>query len=432
MKASPASRTPWFYGWNVIAVAVFCVATVIGSYSYSFTFFVVAWMEEFSSSRTETMLALTAAQICAGFLLPLAGRAMDRYSVRWLACLGLLFLASGFVAISFASSVLAIIVGYAVFFSVAEAFAGPLMAQTLAAKWFRANRGLAIGLAALGTSLGGFVMPPVIAHLIGDFGWRMAQWFVAGHILLIVVPLMLLVVRSSPADKGVAPEPEAARARSSGVDESRRWTTREVLKSRNFWFIAIGFLPGLELATATLSNLAPYTDDLGIDRQSAAYLMSALSLTMIFGKICIGYFADRLELRVVYFFGIALLSLALVLMSMEPSFQMMLVIVLAMGLSAGSQLTLAGAMISRCFGAASFGTVMGLFFLFIRPLAFGGPLAGWVRDTFGSYDYFWLAGLVITLLFCPVIYWVRGPENGPGRNEPFSLRSGSGAPEGQR
>ena len=397
---------PWFYGWNAVAVGIFTVAMLMGAVNFSFTFYVVSWIDEFGSSRTIAMLALSAGQICGGLLLPFSGRAMDRYSIRWLASGGILIFGIAFFLISYAASMLQIILLYALFISAAEALAGPLLAQTIAAKWFRARRGMAIGLAALGTSIGGFLLPPVVVYFLIEYGWRTAHLYVALIVMVVTIPMLLLIVRNSPEQKGLEPEPEGDSKRSVARGE-RTWSTRQILTSRVFWLIVIGFLPAMETTTSIVSNLALYTKDLDIDTQRAAFLMSTLSLMMISGKIGFGYLADRVDLRVLFFAGIALLATALLTMVGHPSYPVLLLIIVLVGLSAGGQLPLAGAMIGHNFGALSFGSVMGLFYLCIRPVAFGGPIGGWVRDTFGSYDYFWLASLAIILTFSPAIFWVK-------------------------
>jgi MFS family permease len=84
--------------------------------------------------------------------------------------------------------------------------------------------------------------------------------------------------------------------------------------------------------------------------------------------------------------------------------------VVILGLASGGQLPLVGAIISARFGPAAFGTVMGLFYLCIRPVALAAPLAGWLRDTFGSYDYLFLGGLVVALLCAPAMLGVMAPS----------------------
>lgn len=399
--------TPWYRGWNMLAVGIFTTAVVLGVLNFSFTFYVAEWVEEFDSSRGFTMLALSAAQICAGVFFPFAGRAMDRFPIRWIASFGTLVFALALVVVSFAQSVWHIIIIYGVLVAFADALAGPLLAQTLAAKWFRDRRGLAIGLAALGTSIGGFIVPPVVAYFIVEHGWRAANYYVAVLMIVATVPLLMLVVRGQPGPdddvKKGADQPEREKA------GEKAWSAREILTSRNFWFIVIAFLPLMEMTTALIVNLALWTRDLGVGAQKTAFLMSLMSLMMIAGKVLFGHLADRMEIRLLFYIAVGFLLVSLVLMIGSPSYPLMLIIVVLVGVAVGGQMPLAGILVGRCFGAVSFGAAMGLFYLCIRPVAFAGPIGGWVRDVFGSYDYFWMAGIAVVILFTPVLYWVR-PE----------------------
>jgi MFS family permease len=398
---------PWFYGWNVLAMGIFTAAVVIGLSVYSFTFYVVEWVEEFGGSRGNTMLALSAAQIGAGFLFPFVGRAMDRFPIGWIASCGILIFAVSLVVLTFTQSVWQIIVIYGLFIALVEPLAGPLVPQTLAAKWFVKRRGLAIGLAALGTSIGGFVMPPIVANLILEHGWRTANLYLAPMMVMATVPGLLLIIRRRPEPEGESKRKLAPESISKGSSSDNNWTTREILTHRNFWFVVVGFLPLMEVTTALISNLALWTNDFHIGTQKTAFLMSLLSLTMIIGKVLFGYLADHIEVRTLFFCAVGLLILALFLMIGTPEYPLLLCIVVMIGLSVGGQLPLAGILIGRIFGSIAFGSAMGLFYLCTRPVAFGGPIGGWARDYFGSYDVFWMGAIVAIVIFTPALYFVK-------------------------
>ncbi|MGE0388312.1 MAG: MFS transporter [Gammaproteobacteria bacterium] len=401
----PFPRTPWYHGWNVLGVGIFTVACTIGTVNFSFTFWVMEWMAAFGSSRAETLLALSVAHVVAGFLFPFTGHAMDRFSIRWLASAGIGCMAIAFLLISRVNALWQIMLVYGLFISAMDALAGPIVAQALAAKWFRRRRGMAIGLAALGTSVGGLLMPPLVAFLLVQFGWRSAHAILAVLALVLVIPAILAIVRNTPESAGIAPEPESRDSPGGHAGSpDPAWTTRTILREPNFWLIVLGFLPAMEMTTGVQTNLGPYTADLGIDTQSAAYLMSIWSMTMIAGKILFGVLADRIDHRVLYYVGILALALALTLLAGEPRYTTLVAIMAVLGFATGGQLPLAGAMIGRYFGPLAFGSVMGLFYLCIRPIAFSGPIGGWVRDTFDTYDYFWLGGLVVALLCSVPMY----------------------------
>ena len=54
-----------------------------------------------------------------------------------------------------------------------------------------------------------------------------------------------------------------------------------------------------------MANLVPYAQDIGITLQSAAFLISIVSLVMIIGKIFFGAMADRVDHRLLHYLGLA-------------------------------------------------------------------------------------------------------------------------------
>ena len=55
-----------------------------------------------------------------------------------------------------------------------------LASQTLMTRWFVAQRGLAIGISATGTNLGGIVFPLLVAYGLAQVGWRETFVWLAG------------------------------------------------------------------------------------------------------------------------------------------------------------------------------------------------------------------------------------------------------------
>ena len=161
---------PYYYGWNIIGVGLIFQSIVCGLTFYCFTFWVVPWMDEFQISRGLIMSGYTGMAFVIGGIMPFAGRAIDTASIRALICMGTLSFAVGLALVSVASAPWHIFVSYALLIMPGVAFAGTLPAQTLAVKWFRRRRGAAIGIVAIGTSLGGVITPPLVAFLFNAVG----------------------------------------------------------------------------------------------------------------------------------------------------------------------------------------------------------------------------------------------------------------------
>lgn len=387
---------PWYYGWNVIAVAMLFQAVSFGIGLYSFTFWVNPLMLEFEANRGSILFAVTMATLGIGVLAPIVGPALDRQSIRTLVCAGALLFASGLALMAVTTAVWQVVVIYATLIASGLILAGPIAGQTLAAKWFRGRRGLALGLVTVGTSIGGFLFPPIVTELLGHFGWREAHLILAVAVLVIIIPPTWLIISNHPEARGIEPEPDQPLpAGASGPRPDQIWTTRGILGERTFWVTMIAFLGPSTAFGAIQQNLGPYTSDLGFSAQHAAYLMSVISFAMIAGKIFFGSVSDRFDNRYLYWAAMGALTLAMLLMLGDPSYAGMLGISVLLGIAAGGFLPLMGAIVSNRFGPQAFGQVMGLLLPFLTLSAVGPSFAGWIRDAAGSYDAALLAFLVL-------------------------------------
>ena len=61
---------------------------------YCFTVWVETFVAEFGVGRGRVLLVFVTLQLMLGLLLPLAGRAMDQFNLRWLVILGVLCLST--------------------------------------------------------------------------------------------------------------------------------------------------------------------------------------------------------------------------------------------------------------------------------------------------------------------------------------------------
>jgi len=391
----------WYYGWNVIAVAMLFQAVTFGIGLYSFTFWVSPLMAEFAASRGTLLFAITMATLGIGVMAPVVGPALDRLSIRTMVCSGAVVFASGLALMAMTTAAWQVIVIYASLIAAGLILAGPIAGQTLAAKWFRGRRGLALGLVTVGTSIGGFLFPPIVTELLGSFGWRQAHLILAVAVLVIIIPPTWLIIRNNPEQRGIAPEPENPASESITASfADRSWTTRSILSERTFWVTVIAFLGPTTAFGGIQQNLGPYTADLGVSPQRAAYLMSVISAAMIGGKIFFGSVSDRWDNRYLYWIAASALALALVLMLTEPSYTGLLGISALLGIAAGGFLPLMGAIVSARFGPQAFGQVMGLLIPFLTLSAVGPSFAGWIRDVAGSYDVAWF---VLLALLVPAV-----------------------------
>lgn len=175
-----------------------------------------------------------------------------------------------------------------------------LAVPTLVNAWCVKNVGFFIGLGMVGTGLGAVVFNPVGSALInmGVEGWR-SGYLVFGIVILVVtLPVTLFLVRSNPADKGLAPygadevsdADESAEPVMTGVPASRAMKSLAFVCLAAFAFIitlnqtVYQFIP---------SYCASFADSMPDIAASAGIVAAACMAGQALGKVVLGAVNDR-------------------------------------------------------------------------------------------------------------------------------------------
>jgi MFS family permease len=400
------AQQPWipdsYYRWIVVAYGVTLQAISVGTLIYCFTLFTLPWLEEFGSSRRDLMLTIALLQIGAGVMGPLAGRALDTFPLKWVILTGLACMVMGLLLAQRATALWHLWLVYATLMPITMTLTGTLAAQTLVSRWFTDNRGFALGISAIGTNVGGIILPILVSAWLLQVGWRDTLNNLMFLAVALVLPLTFLVLSRSPTP--------ASNLESGGASDQRVWTTREILTTSIFWIPFCGLAP-LSMAFGTLQfNLGIIVRDIGLDTAVTGNLIALTSVCMVAGKLFFGIMGDRVDHRKLYWIANVATIIALLLVLYAQTLPVLVVATVATGISGGGILPLMGLMYSSRFGVASFGRVMGFGMLTIMAGAVSPIGAGWVYDLYGSYS---IALVTLALLMLPAgiaMIWLRPPE----------------------
>lgn len=360
--------------WRVMSLAIVMQTLVIGFGVYCFTFFVTPWTDTFGASRSELMLAYSLHSVTAAILSPLCGILIDRHPARRLVTIGTLAFCGALFVMARAPSAFVVIVGYALIVPVGLLMAGPLMAQALVAQTVRENQGRALGLAALGTSIGGFVMPLVVTQLLEQTDWRHVFDLVALATLALVLPLIAFAL------------PSGAPGGAHGHDARGARSTGDLVREPAIFYLAISYLIPASALMAVLQNVGPLAIDIAVSPRQAGGIISVTALLMAGGKFVVGTLSDRVSLKRLYVVLAGSVAVGMVMASVARSLVPLAIAVFLIGTTAGGGFPLIAAAASRRFGPANFGRVLGV----VMAVAGGSGLmplaASWGRDLTGSYQ----------------------------------------------
>ncbi|MGI9238387.1 MAG: MFS transporter, partial [Woeseiaceae bacterium] len=283
--------------------------------------------------------------------------------------------------------------------------------STLISRWFRKRRGLMLGISVTGSSIGGAIGPPLLTWLFIAYGWRTA-FLMTGIFVLCLAPVFFRVLVNHPQDKGLQQEEDAGGDRLSLTEvDSYDWSIREMLATRAFWLqtLITGSMLGVTLGL--LANLSLHAKDLGFVGQSAALLYSVIAFCSFFGKIAFGAMIDRIGVRYAGMISVLAMVLGLALLALVQSYAFILGACFVIGLATGGVSPVWTNLISRAFGARSFGRAMGVMNpLHIPITAPSAPLAGYISDTTGSYMLVFVIYIGLLCVAGLALAFVRQPR----------------------
>ena len=400
-----------------MVLVAFCIDFVaVGFFFYSYGVFFKAIAEDFGGSRLGVAIGLTVTNAVGAIAAPYVGRALDKYPLRNVMGIGALFMAFGFLGLSFVQNELQFYLVLGLFIGLGASSMGNLATSKLVTNWFDKRRGMALGIAAAGVSLSGVIMPYISAELIENFGWRRGFMVYSTFTFLVVVPLIFRLVISRPEDVGLRPDG----AIPIKFDESSilspvekvppKMRLLELFKEHNFRMIVLTFSLLFCSMSATLTHMIPRLTDFGYTLVEASLVMSLCAGFGIVGKLSFGWLSDRLSVRKVMAIVISMQFTGQYLMFGSLDYLTFALGASMFGFGVGGVVPMHGAVVGKTFGRDRFGAVLGL----MRPAMFpiqilGVPFAGWVFDVTGSYDTAFQVFLGLYFLAALAVSFYRQP-----------------------
>ena len=430
--------------WIVAAVAFLALVGAAG-FRAAPGVLMVPLQDEFGWSTTVLSGAVSINLVLFGLTAPFAAALMERFGIRAVTSVALVLIGAGSALTVLVNQSWQILLTWGLLIGLGTGSMALVFAATIANTWFTKSRGLVIGILTAGSAAGQLVFLPFIAMLAQDPGWRQASLLIAAGALA-VVPLVLKVLKNSPAEAGVLPygaeavpsadagtaagadtgtgpaavsgtvsaaaaEPVPSTAPSGNAAVRALQVLKRASKVRTFWALVAGFaICGATTNGLIGTHFIPSAHDHGMAETTAAGLLAVVGIFDIVGTIASGWLTDRFNPRIllaVYyqFRGIGLLVLPLLLSAtVQPS---MIVFVVIYGLDWVATVPPTAAICRQVFGADGsvvFGWVFAAHQLGAAAAALG---AGAIRDSTGQYTYAWFGAAAMCTIAAVISATIR-------------------------
>ncbi len=369
-------------GWLIIATLFMAIFFVSGATTNCISVFLTPFMKRFGWNHAKVSLVPTAFSLAVGLVSPLIGYLLDRLEARIVVCAGAILAIAGLLTASHSVTIGSMVAAY-IAMGLGVSAATFIPASLVAANWFQDKRGLAVGVVVAGSSASGITMPPLADHLIRNFGIAATFITLAVPIAALVIPFVLLVVRTRP--EGAVKTTVAEQIKTlPGLEVGPAMATRA------FWLLAVVQGLGMAGLGGTFYHVVPALIDAGYAPAHAALVLSTQAAASVVGFIVMGWLADRFTARQVLPWALAALGVSILMLlgaRHSVAWEWWLGgFVMVFGLTAGCTSSLTPVVAVETLGLRRFGTLWGLIGLGSTIGLAGGPLlVGAVFDATNSY-----------------------------------------------
>ena len=359
------------YAWVIVWACFACLAVIFGV-AYSFAALFESFATEFDAQRADVALVFGLSGLLYFTLGIGGGMLADRFGPRVICSVGMLCIAAGLLATSFAQSMATVYLTYGVGIGVGIALVySPSIASVQ--PWFTGRRGLAAGIASSGIGAGTLVLPLLAAGAIAWLQWRDALRVLALLVLVIGVGAAMLLRRAPLAAGAVAGAPSGA-------------TLRQALHDRSFWWLYLVTLACGPVMFIPFAHVSAAARDIGIDEARAVALVGMIGIGSLVGRFAIGSLADRLGRSRTLVLMLASMGASYLLWYLAGGYAALALFALWFGLSYGGIVSMLPAMCMDMFGARAVSGIIGSLYSGAALGNLLGPVvAGAVFDQADSY-----------------------------------------------
>lgn len=297
MSRPSSLRTPWYFGWNIVAAATLLTLLTVGlRLGIGPLFLPMADDLGFSRSLLASIVAI--GMLFYGLAMPVAGWLVARYSTRLVLLLGTAILAGATLWAVNTRSPWGMLASFGILMSVGSAFTSPVALTPVISRWFDRRRGMALFFLSTGSMAGIAIMTPVLGLALQHLSWQATLLCFAAAFTAFTVPVAWLVIRDdAPPDADAPLDAQGSPAPAPSGTGGPAYTLGQAMRTPAFLRICVGlFACGFSMNLLGTHGV-PMLRDHGFDASTASFGIGLIGLVAIPATVVLGRLADRVQRR---------------------------------------------------------------------------------------------------------------------------------------
>ncbi|MEB0138566.1 MULTISPECIES: MFS transporter [unclassified Undibacterium] len=316
LRLAIAARTRFSYAWIVVAT-VFLVLLAAAGIRATPAVMILPLEHEFGWSRTTISFVISVNIALYGLVGPFSAAFMQRYGIRPMVLGAISLLALGTLLSTFMTLPWHMMLAWGVVVGAASGVVANTLAATIVGRWFETRRGLAMGLLTASAATGQMVFLPLMAYVVGQYGWRPVALMVAA-VAATAIPVVALLLPERPQDLGLQRYGQSEELPPDVISKANPFaiainSLKQAVKVRDFWLLFFSFFVcGMSTNGYIGSHFIAMCSDYGILAVGGAAILASMGILDLVGTTLSGWLSDRYNPRVLLFWYYGLRGVALI------------------------------------------------------------------------------------------------------------------------
>ncbi|OBZ87742.1 putative transporter ESBP6 [Choanephora cucurbitarum] len=361
------------YGWFIVLGAFLVQVTSFGTItSVMQDYYEQHYFSQVSNAALNLSFVGTLSMVCLNGISPLAQILVSTFGIRIVMIIGTLFIALGLEMASFATQIWHLYLTQGIVFGIGAAFIY-VSIMGVAPQWFSRRRGLALGIIASGSGIGGLAIPFIMTAVNQQLGpaW---SYRILGFVCLFCDVVACLTIR----ERVPLPRKRLSQMINFSVMKDARFVLFVVASNIGLfgYFIPYFFLPS-------------YATYIGLSETEGSALVAVSAAGNFVGRIICGFLADRIgkiNTNLIFTF-ISSLS-CLLIWTFAGSYGSLMAFSVVFGLTSGSFFALISPLTAYLLGMELFPSGLSLLLLSNVIAVFGSNIASAVESSVSSAPFF--------------------------------------------
>ncbi|WP_050469580.1 MFS transporter [Herbaspirillum chlorophenolicum] len=309
--------TPRFhYAWVVVGVT-FLVLLCSAGIRATPSVMILPLEQEFGWNRSTISVVISVNIALYGLIGPFSAAAMQRFGIRRVVLGALVLLASGTALSTLMHMPWHMLLSWGLLVGAGTGVAANTLGATIVSRWFEARRGFAMGLLTASAATGQMVFLPLMASMVGAYGWRSVAFLVSA-VALLAIPLVWLLLPESPAAIGQKMVGQTSEINEDAASKKNPLAIafgalRSSVRMPDFWLLFFSFFVcGLSTNGYIGTQFIAMCNDYGINEVGGASILAAMGMLDLVGTTLSGWLSDRYNPRVLLFWYYGLRGVALI------------------------------------------------------------------------------------------------------------------------